>query len=154
LSEIRAWKKIYLKDLEYVVSELKEVVKKPACIILSGEVGSGKTTFVKYFLPSLKITSPTYSILNEIGPIAHADFYRLKDQSEILELELGLYLENKEFFLVEWGMQYLNTLRREVENEFAFYELKFLINQNKSEQSSSLDPEEESSRSLFLHELD
>lgn len=154
MSEIRAWKKIFLKDLEYVVSELKEVVKKPACIILTGEVGSGKTTFVKYFLPSLKITSPSYSIINEVGPIAHADFYRLKDPSEIIELELALYLENKEFFLVEWGHKYLNVLKREVENDFLFYELKFQVNQSKAEKKEDDQDNEEISRSLFLHELD
>ncbi len=150
MNEIRAWKKIFLKDLEYVVSELKEVVKKPACIVLSGEVGSGKTTFVKHFLPSLKITSPTYSLLNEVGTIAHADFYRLEDSSEIMELELNLYLENKDFFLVEWGEKYLKMLKKEVENDFTFYQLNFLVNQTKELESKSEAP----SRSLFLYEME
>ena len=131
---LREWKKVLEADLEYIVSELKEAVKIPAVIILSGEVGAGKTTFCQHFihfcLPELKskgekldVTSPSYSLINEFGTIAHADFYRLKKNSEVLQLELPLYAEKKEYFLIEWGKPFIQAIHEELFEEFSFYEL-------------------------------
>ena len=147
MKNIRAWKKVYLNDLEYIVSELKEVANRPCCLILSGEVGVGKTTFVQKFVPGSKITSPSYSLINEIGALAHADFYRLKDESELIEMELGLYLEDKDYFLVEWGKDHINLLRKEVPDEFIFYELVIGLNDKTDESEQAV------SRNLDLFEL-
>ena len=109
LKEISNWKKAFESDLDYISIELREIISTPACIILNGPVGAGKTTFVQHFTRCMQeentseVNSPTYSIINEQGTIAHADFYRLKDSEEITHLELPLYAEKKKFFFIEWG---------------------------------------------------
>jgi len=134
LGIIRSWKKVFENDLDYLAAELREVVEKPAVIILSGSVGAGKTTFTKKFVKDAAIQSPTYSVINEVGEIAHADFYRIKDPQEIIHLELPLYLEGKEFFLIEWGMPFLKEISRSLEENFSIYELEIEINNEKDQE--------------------
>ena len=79
-----------------------------------GDIGAGKTTFVRYLINSLEkekkiklseITSPTFSILNEYEikdiKIRHYDLFRIKNSEEIKNI--GMF-ENTENFLtfVEW----------------------------------------------------
>ena len=83
-------------------------------IFLYGEMGVGKTTFVKYLinqfqikkkLQSTEITSPTFNLLNEYEVdnliIKHYDLFRLKDESEIKNLDLLDKNENI-ITLIEW----------------------------------------------------
>ena len=83
-------------------------------IFLYGEMGVGKTTFVKHLInqfqrnkntPLTEVTSPTFNLLNEYQIndllIKHYDLYRLKDKSEITNLDM--FEDNKNFItLVEW----------------------------------------------------
>ena len=83
-------------------------------IFLNGEMGVGKTTFVKYLinqfqikkkLNSTEVTSPTFNLLNEYEIedliIKHYDLFRLKDKSEIKNLDLFNKNENV-ITLIEW----------------------------------------------------
>ena len=83
-------------------------------IFLHGEMGVGKTTFVKYLinqfqikkkLQTTEITSPTFNLLNEYEVnnlvIKHYDLFRLKDESEIKNLDLFDKNENT-ITLIEW----------------------------------------------------
>lgn len=130
---LRSWKKVFENDLPSLITELKELVSLPAVIILTGPVGAGKTTFTKYFVggEDQEVTSPTYSIVNESAQVAHADFYRIETDEDVIHLELDLYLEEKDFFLVEWGRPYLKTLQRLVSEDFLFYELAIETNEKK-----------------------
>lgn len=137
-SEIRTWKKVFENDLDNIVIELKEAAKSPSVIILQGPVGAGKTTFTKIFAEQSKsATSPTYSIINEVENIVHADFYRLENPEDIMHLEIPLYLEGKDYFLVEWGKEYFDGLYREVGDGFKFYELEIVINEANAAQIPS-----------------
>ena len=83
-------------------------------IFLYGEMGVGKTTFVKYLINQFQInkkfqitevTSPTFNLLNEYEVdnlvIKHYDLFRLKDKSEIKNLDL--FDKNKStIILIEW----------------------------------------------------
>lgn len=148
MATIRSWKKVLENDLDYLASELREVVEKPAAIILSGPVGAGKTTFTKRFVKDAPIQSPTYSVINEAGEIAHADFYRIKDPQEIIHLELPLYLEDKEFFLVEWGMPFVREIARSLDEHFSLYELEIEVNAEEEKKGQS------ASRNFCLKKLD
>tara|TARA_R110002072_G_scaffold64203_4_gene159613 strand:+ start:58792 stop:59271 length:480 start_codon:yes stop_codon:yes gene_type:complete len=138
--QIRNWKKVYENDLESIVLEMKESLSSPCVILLSGEVGTGKTTFVRKFVSIMdengkqEVASPTYSIVNEMGSIVHADLYRLKSPEELLHLEIPLYLEDKEFFLIEWARTLLNQLREFIPEDFLYYELKIDMNDQKADQ--------------------
>ena len=79
-------------------------------IVLSGELGSGKTKFTEgilsYFNLENEISSPTFTIVNEYEtpdfPIYHFDVYRLEDVSEFYEIGGEEYFENG-VCLIEWG---------------------------------------------------
>ncbi len=117
------WSKVLEHDLAQLALELKDELETPAVVLLTGPVGAGKTTFAKNFMPHESIQSPTYSIINEIDNCVHADLYRLKDVSELIHLELPLYLEDKDYFLVEWGKEYWKQLKKIVGDDFHYYEL-------------------------------
>lgn len=125
---VREWKKVYRSDLSYIVYEMRDLVKVPAMVILEGPLGAGKTTFVQNFVGEGEVLSPTYSILSEAKNILHADLYRLEKQEEIIQLELSLYLEDKQYFFVEWGMKFARRIFRELPENFTSYVLEIEIN--------------------------
>jgi len=74
-----------------------------------GEMGAGKTTLIKSLCKALgsddNITSPTFSIVNEYaGPnkIYHFDFYRLKNQTEALDIGCEEYFYSGNYCFIEW----------------------------------------------------
>jgi tRNA threonylcarbamoyladenosine biosynthesis protein TsaE len=124
---VRSWKKVFESDLPYVVSELKESLERPSVMILTGDVGAGKTTFVKTFVgslfPSQQIQSPSYQLIYEYPGILHADFYRIEKYEDLYPIELNLYTENKEFLIIEWGKKWRSFLEKECDERFKFYEV-------------------------------
>jgi tRNA threonylcarbamoyladenosine biosynthesis protein TsaE len=125
---IREWKKVYRSDLPYIVYEMKDLAKVPAMVILEGTLGAGKTTFTQFFVGEKEVLSPTYSILSENKSILHADFYRLEKNEEVLQLEIPLYLEDKQYFFVEWGMKFARRLLRELPENWTPYLLEIETN--------------------------
>lgn len=79
-------------------------------LLFYGEMGAGKTTFIKAFCKVLgvedNVSSPTFSIVNEYaypeGIIYHFDCYRLKNQTEALDLGMEEYLYSGNYCLIEW----------------------------------------------------
>jgi tRNA threonylcarbamoyladenosine biosynthesis protein TsaE len=75
-----------------------------------GEMGAGKTTLIKVLCETLGVTeqatSPTFSIVNEyIGRdsrIFHFDFYRLKNQTEALDMGYEEYFYSGAYCFIEW----------------------------------------------------
>ena len=129
---IREWKKVYKSDLPYIVYELKDLTKAPSMIILEGTLGAGKTTFVQMFIGDKEVLSPTYSILSESKSVLHADFYRLEKNEEILQLEVPNYLDDKQYFFVEWGMKFARRIHRELTENWSSYVLEININNEKN----------------------
>ena len=134
-TEIRSWKKVFEPDLTYIAYELKDIVEKPALILIEGPVGAGKTTFSKVFIDNDDTFSPTYSVLSDTKDVLHADFYRIKNREEIIHLEIPLYLEDKNYFLVEWGKQHIQGINRELSEDFSIYCLDIEIVDSKNEQN-------------------
>ena len=89
-------------------------------IILSGELGSGKTKFtqgvLKYFGLENEISSPTFTIVNEYKKndinIYHFDVYRLEDSSEFYVIGGEEYFENG-ICIIEWGELIEDALPKE-----------------------------------------
>ena len=79
-------------------------------VFLHGDLGAGKTTFVKKFVETLKVqeevSSPTYSIVNEYatskGNIYHIDLYRLNDTYEAQDIGIEDYLDSGNYCFIEW----------------------------------------------------
>lgn len=144
---IREWKKVYKSDLSYIVYELKDLTKIPAMIVLEGDLGAGKTTFTQSFIGDKETFSPTYSIMSEYKNILHADFYRIEKNEEILQLEIPVYLEDKQYFFVEWGLKFFSRLMRELPENYSAYLLEISINEGPS------DSGEGPSRNFSLYSL-
>jgi len=86
---------------------------------LSGELGSGKTSFVQGLARGLDvpenyyITSPTYSIIHEYSgriPLFHIDLYRIREKDEIFETGLYEMLDRFGIFAIEWPEFVINDL--------------------------------------------
>ena len=97
-----------------LANNFSNYLKGGEIIFLYGEMGVGKTTFVKYLINQLlikknlqttEVTSPTFNLLNEYEVdnliIKHYDLFRLKNESEIKNLDL--FEQNKNTItLIEW----------------------------------------------------
>jgi tRNA threonylcarbamoyladenosine biosynthesis protein TsaE len=85
-------------------------LNKKDVIVLSGDLGSGKTKFTEgilsFFGLENEISSPTFTIVNEYSKddikIYHFDVYRLEDSSEFYEIGGDEYYENG-ICIIEWG---------------------------------------------------
>ena len=97
-----------------LAKEFTKYLKGGEFIFLYGEMGVGKTTFVKYFineyqkinnLTQTEITSPTFSLLNEYQVkdirIKHYDLFRINRKEDINNLDI-FEKDNKLITLIEW----------------------------------------------------
>ena len=103
-----------LKDTENLSKKFLKIIKPGDIIFLYGEIGTGKTTFVRFLINHLEvenqitksdILSPTFNIVYdyEIGKIKihHYDLYRVKSYKDILEL--GMFDISKDYIkIIEW----------------------------------------------------
>ena len=105
--------KFQLNQLSKISDNVKNNIDKNI-ILISGEMGTGKTTLIKEILRSMdvidNISSPTFSIINEYktkkgGLIYHVDLYRIKSIEEIEGIGLFEYLESGNLCFIEWGDQ-------------------------------------------------
>lgn len=87
-------------------------------IALAGDLGTGKTQFVKGFVAGLDseaaVTSPTFTLLHEYtgGRLAvyHFDFYRLEDREAALRLGLDDYFFGDGVSVVEWADRFRDLI--------------------------------------------
>jgi len=90
-------------------------------ICFEGEMGAGKTTFIKEFVTILgtddPISSPTFSIVNEYdtlkGKVYHFDFYRLNEEEEALDFGVEDYFYSDAYSLIEWPSKIENLIPEE-----------------------------------------
>jgi len=79
-------------------------------LALQGDLGAGKTTFVKSFMKDIGsidlVNSPTFSIVNEYesnrGVVYHMDLYRLESIEELLDIGFEEYIDSGELCIIEW----------------------------------------------------
>ena len=88
--------------------QLGKLLEKQDLIILSGDLGAGKTTFTKGIAKGLgidqMIKSPTYTIVREYEgrlPLYHLDVYRIGNDPDSIDLDDFLYGEG--VTIIEWG---------------------------------------------------
>lgn len=83
-------------------------------LALCGDLGAGKTHFVKGLTAGLgasaPVTSPTFTLIHEyLGgrlPLYHFDFYRLDDEDEALKIGLDEYLDGDGVCVIEWAEKF------------------------------------------------
>ena len=103
--------KFELDQLNKTSVELKKNINYNI-VLISGDMGAGKTTLIKELLLHMSVidnvSSPTFSIINEYSTskdeiIYHMDLYRIKDIAELDNIGFFEYLESGRTCLIEWG---------------------------------------------------
>ena len=93
-----------------IAEEISKICKKGDVLAISGSMGVGKTTFIKYFIQKISkaknVPSPSYNIIlpyeAEISNIFHMDAWRLKNHNEALSLGI-IEMFDDGIFLIEWA---------------------------------------------------
>ncbi|MCR5886322.1 tRNA (adenosine(37)-N6)-threonylcarbamoyltransferase complex ATPase subunit type 1 TsaE [Hymenobacter sp. J193] len=100
-----------LAALPAAAAQVREALAGHSIVCFEGEMGAGKTTFIKALCASLGVTeevsSPTFSLVNEYRdardqPIYHFDFYRLNSAQEALDIGALEYFDSGYLCLIEW----------------------------------------------------
>ena len=114
----------YLETQELGI-EFSKFIKNGDVITLNGNLGSGKTTFVKGVLIGLgykdEVTSPTYTLINEYNAdfnIIHIDCYREKNINRWLNIGLIDYFEGNNVLFIEWPENIKSILPKETNDIF------------------------------------
>lgn len=98
-------------ETEQAGFKLASELHAPAVIFLEGQLGAGKTTFVRGLLRGLghegSVKSPTFTLIETYSlagqEVMHADLYRLKDESELEALGFRDYFTDNHIVLIEWA---------------------------------------------------
>lgn len=93
-----------------VAVELAKTLKAGDILLLEGDLGAGKTTFVRGLAQAFKakttdVVSPTFVLMNIYNgrlPIYHFDLYRLETSAELASLNMDEYLHGHGIAVVEW----------------------------------------------------
>ncbi|NBC64236.1 MAG: tRNA (adenosine(37)-N6)-threonylcarbamoyltransferase complex ATPase subunit type 1 TsaE [Bacteroidetes bacterium] len=101
-----------------IAKEFAKTVKTGDVICLDGNLGAGKTQFVKGFVQGLGlsadiVSSPTFTIINEYEgelPVYHFDCYRLEHVQEALEIGAEEYLYGDGVCVIEWPDRIIDLL--------------------------------------------
>lgn len=96
--------------------DLAVKLEKGSVVALFGDLGAGKTSFVRGLAEGMslkaRVTSPTFTIVNEyLGavPLFHFDMYRLKSEDELFEIGWDDYIERNGIIAVEWSENVENS---------------------------------------------
>jgi len=99
-----------LDELDATAASILSFAPNNRVFVFYGEMGAGKTTLIKSMCKALGVTdnisSPTFAIVNEYNAgnntIYHFDFYRLKTETEAMDMGFEEYLYSKNYCFIEW----------------------------------------------------
>ena len=120
------------KKTEEIAKKINNEINPGDILFLYGEMGVGKTTFVRYIINDFQskfnekisqVTSPTFNIINEYKinnlTIKHCDLYRLKSTEELRDLNL-FEKNNKSILLIEWPQIIIKKPKSLIELSFEY----------------------------------
>ena len=93
---------------------LARELPRRAVVLLTGNLGAGKTTLAKGIVSGLgaappeEVSSPTFTLIHEYGGgrVYHVDFYRLETSKEAATLGLEELFDREAVVLIEWGERF------------------------------------------------
>jgi tRNA threonylcarbamoyladenosine biosynthesis protein TsaE len=97
-------------DTRDLASALADLCRAGDVVLLSGDMGAGKTVFAQGLGRGLgvdePVTSPTFTIVRDYRgrlPVHHIDVYRLDHMAEVFDLGIGELLDDGAVTMIEWG---------------------------------------------------
>ena len=97
------------EETEAIGAEFAKTLKPSDFVAMFGDLGAGKTAFVrgasKVLAPKANVQSPTYTVVNEYPakiPVYHFDMYRIDDEDSLYSIGYYDYLENGGICFAEW----------------------------------------------------
>ena len=102
---------VHLDELDAVAHRLLAEGRNQPVWLFDGEMGAGKTTFIKALCRALgvisTVQSPTFSIVNEYTTheghsVYHFDCYRLRNEAEALDIGIEEYFDSGDYCFIEW----------------------------------------------------
>ncbi len=115
----------YISDSPQQTQELgaalAEKLEAGAVVAFTGDLGAGKTAFTRGLAQGLgiseRVTSPTFTIVNEYGggrlPLFHFDMYRLSSSEELFDIGWEDYLDRGGVCVVEWSENIADALEED-----------------------------------------
>lgn len=102
------------EETQKIGEDFSKNLKNGDVVLLIGDLGAGKTEFVKGICKGLKtiehVASPTFTIVSEYLSgslkVYHFDFYRIENENELNEIGFDSYFDNDGIFLIEWGNKF------------------------------------------------
>lgn len=103
------------EQTESIGEELSSVLQKnaslPRFIAMYGDLGVGKTAFVRGFVrnivPNASVKSPTFALVNQYGKapetVYHFDMYRIIDEDDLYSIGFYDYIAGNSFCIIEWS---------------------------------------------------
>ena len=113
-------------ETKEVAARLARICASGDVVLLSGDLGAGKTAFAQGFAAALgvagPVTSPTFALVRQydcngvdgVDTLIHADVYRTGSINEVLELALAELVEERAVAVVEWGEMAAPALSEDV----------------------------------------
>jgi tRNA threonylcarbamoyladenosine biosynthesis protein TsaE len=109
------------KETRAIAREFSLALQENSVIGLSGDLGAGKTEFVKGIAEGLgatePVTSPTFTLIHEYRsgrlPLFHMDFYRLETEKELDEIGFDDYLREPGICVIEWADRFPDRIPRD-----------------------------------------
>ena len=129
-------KKSNIENIEEIASFLCDILKNGDLIIMKGNLGFGKTTFVRIFAKLLKsddiVSSPSFTLINEYDIILkneetilrHVDLYRLSSEDELNNIGF----KERGITMIEWGDKFESYF----DKPYYELEIEMLENEEKS----------------------
>ncbi|WPC37981.1 tRNA (adenosine(37)-N6)-threonylcarbamoyltransferase complex ATPase subunit type 1 TsaE [Brachyspira hyodysenteriae] len=115
---IKEEKNISLDDIEKVAEFFKSVLKDGDIVIMEGNLGFGKTTFVRILSRLMEsediVSSPSFTLINEYDIILngeesilrHVDLYRLEKEDELDDIGFKDKIRENGITMIEWGNKF------------------------------------------------
>lgn len=105
------------QDTEEFAKKISNYFQKGDCIAFFGEMGAGKTAFVRGLADGLgvkgEVSSPTFAIVNEyVGPVPliHFDMYRVLGEDDLVTTNFFEYLNGDNIVAIEWSENIIDFL--------------------------------------------
>lgn len=109
------------EETQMIGNRLVSILKVGDIVVLTGDLGSGKTELVRGFMrelnPSAVVRSPSFSLVNSYESaqfnVNHFDFYRLASSDDLFEIGFDEYISSNSVNFIEWGEMFPEVLPKD-----------------------------------------